>query len=133
MKMRVWNGTPTLSSVQGKRIKSPQQLEAWLATQQDGQLEVWAGRWWYIARETRPFVWRDGRCFCDHPQYRSKHGLNPKDYSGFFIHEAYRMADRLTRFWQDIDDITGELLNSTDIQPVSPAQSVADRQEQLHE
>lgn len=94
MKMRVWAGRPTLATEQGKEIKDFAAFESWIAKQPDGQIEVWAGRWWSVSREAAPFIVDDGKVFCAHPGYRGKLGLDPRDFPGFFAYEAWERAKK---------------------------------------
>ncbi|PNF57612.1 hypothetical protein CXK99_20705 [Stutzerimonas stutzeri] len=110
--MRVWGGRPTLATEQGKELKTFDAFEAWLAKQPDGQLEVWAGRWWLVSRESRPFMVEHGKTFCDHPGYRGNMGADPHDFPGFFAFEAWKRAGRVSGFYAGIDTMAGEALTA---------------------
>lgn len=112
MKMRVWGGRPTLATEQGKKVESPSALEAWIEKQPDGNLEVWAGRWWAVSVEAVPFTVTDGKCHCDHPRYRSKKGADTHDFPGFFAHEAYKRAAKVSSFYAAIPDMTGDMIDA---------------------
>lgn len=109
VKVRVWGGRPTLATEQGKKIDSPQALEAWIAKQPDGQLEVWAGRWWVVSVEAVPFTVKDGKCHCAHPKYRSNKGLDTRDFPGFFAYEAFLRSVRVESFYRSIPDMTDDI------------------------
>ncbi|MCK9468129.1 MAG: hypothetical protein M0Q49_01820 [Porticoccaceae bacterium] len=111
MKMRVWGGRPTLATEQGKQLKSFEEFEAWATKQPDGQIEVWAGRWWAVGKEARPFVVQDGKLFCAYGPYRSKQGLDPADHSGFFAYEAWKVAKRLHEMWSGIGKMAEEIVD----------------------
>jgi hypothetical protein len=112
MKFRVWAGRPTLATEQGKSIESPQALEVWLEKQPDGNLEVWAGRWWALSVEAVPFTVKAGECHCAHPKYRSKKGADTKDFPGFFAHEAYIRAAKVSDFYGAIPDMVGDMIDA---------------------
>ena len=112
MKIRVWAGKPTLATEQGKEITSPEQLEKWLEAQPAGHIEVWSGRWWTVSHEAAPFTWDGIRCLCAHPKYKSKVGLDPAEYSGFFVHEAYLKAQKVTKFYGGIGDMAASMTDA---------------------
>lgn len=105
IKVRVWGGRPTLATEQGKKVDSPEALEKWIAQQVDGRIEVWAGRWWVVSVESAPFTVESGKCHCTHPKYRSKKGLDTRDYPGFFAHEAWRIASKTSSMWAGIGEV----------------------------
>lgn len=75
-------------------------FDAWLATAPEGSIEVWAGRWWSVsAGDGVPFVKAAQGCHCEHPKYRSKTGLDTKDFPGFFAYEAWKKARMSHDFW----------------------------------
>lgn len=111
--MRVWAGKPTLATEQGVHIKSFEHFERWLKSQPDGQIEVWAGRWWRIsAEDCLPFTVKDGKAGNAHPQFRSHKGLNAEDYPGFFAFEAWKRACKTTKFYFGIDKLTEGMLKA---------------------
>jgi len=112
VKMRVWGGRPTLATEQGKELKTFEALEAWLTKQPDGQLEVWAGRWWVVAREAVPFKVKDGKAFCDHPGYRGNLGADPHDFPGFFAFEAWKKAQKASGFWKGIPRLAASMTDA---------------------
>lgn len=115
MKVRVWNGQETLATINGSVIQDHfEAFEKWVSKYTEGEIQVWAGRWWRLTKETRPFLIQSGTVFCDHPSYASKRGLDPKDFSGFFVYEAWMIAARHTRFWSGIDTMATEIVNSTE-------------------
>lgn len=114
MKVRVWAGRPTLATTQGKTLESFQEFDAWLSKQADGQVEVWAGRWWMVAKEATPFVVEGGKCFCSHPRYASKQGHNPRDFPGFFAYEAWKIAKRASSFYADIGRMADEMVEAAE-------------------
>jgi hypothetical protein len=95
MKFRVWAGKATLATEQGKNLETFEKLESWLSTQGDGQLEVWAGRWWAVSKEALPFLVREGKLSCSHPSFKGD--KREGDFSGFFAFEAWRIASRISR------------------------------------
>lgn len=112
IKARIWTGKPTLATENGKVVKNFEQFEAWLQKQPEGQIEVWAGRWFAVAKEARPFTWRDGKCFCTHPSYQSQEGRDPSDFSGFFAYEAWKIAGRVSSFWGGIEGMAEDMVKA---------------------
>lgn len=112
IKFRVWAGRPTLATENGKQIENFHQLEGWLASQPDGVLEVWAGRWWQLSHEAVPFMLKGGKTFCAHPKYRSKQGLDPEDFPGFFAYEAWLKAQKVAGFWGGIPDLAEKMADA---------------------
>lgn len=114
VKVRIWSGRPTIMTENGKKISSPTDLEHWIEKQADGQIEVWAGRWWVVSKEAVPFRVEQGKCHCAHPAYRSKEGLDTHDFSGFFVHEAWMIMARLTKGWEDLPKFTSSATRCQD-------------------
>jgi hypothetical protein len=102
VKVRVWPGRATLATEQGKLVHNFSEFEAWSQKQEDGDLEVWAGRWWKLGKEARPFKITAGACFCAHPSYQSKKGVDGHEYSGFFLYEAWNKAISLSETWEGL-------------------------------
>ena len=112
MKVRIWTADmqkasqgkhtlPFLRACEGQVIgETFEAFDAWLATAPEGQLEVWAGRWWMIsAGDGVPFIKDAQGCHCAHPVFRSRTGLDTKDFPGFFAYEAWKKAKMSHDFW----------------------------------
>lgn len=112
MKLRVWGGRPTLATEQGKELETFAAFESWLKHQPDGQIEVWAGRWFAVSREARPFVVESGKTFCDYRPYFGKLDGNPRDFPGFFAFEAWKRAKMTSDFWASTQKMAGDMLDS---------------------
>lgn len=111
MKVRIWTGKSTLASENGANMKNFEQFELWLKSQPDGQIEVWAGRWFVVSREARPFVIESGNCFCNYRPYFGNLGQNPRNFPGFFAYEAWRIASRVSNMWMGIGSMASSMLD----------------------
>jgi len=111
MKIRIWTGRATLASEQGKEVTTFEQMESWLKKQPDGQIEVWAGRWFVVSREARPFMLTKGKVFCDYrPYFGSKSREEAMDMPGFFAFEAWKRAKRASDFWAGVPKMVDGLV-----------------------
>lgn len=109
--LRVWAGKETLATKQGKKIAAFPAFEQWLSKQPDGQLEVFAGRWFVVSREAIPFLVKGGRVFCAHPSYISKKGLKAEDFPGFYAFEAWEKASKTTSMWAGIQSFSDDVVD----------------------
>jgi hypothetical protein len=107
MRFRIWTGRDTLASINGRELDSFESFSAWLASQPDGTLEVWAGRWWTVSKEARPFTLTNGRMICRYQPYMGKLAADPADYPGFFEFEAWKRAGQITQMYDGAQRLAG--------------------------
>jgi len=112
MKVRVWTGRETLSSIRGREVDGFPAFEQWLSTAPDGEMQVFAGRWWSISKESHPFILRAGRAACSYPPYHGLHGRDPADFPGFFAYEAWKIARKLSDFYAGIPLLASDIADA---------------------
>jgi hypothetical protein len=113
MKIRIWTGKETLAAIHGREIGNFRALDKWLSTQPNGEIQVWAGRWWRIGIEARPFTLRAGTVFCSYLPYQSRQGLHPADYTSFFVYEAWKIARRISDMYTTLPKALADSIGET--------------------